>query len=570
VARSAPLDAQVGEVRDFYITDFNTDSQSTIQAELRYAGPVVLMYVEQGHDYSQADLEQTALAFEQTLYPRTRAAFGSELQPGVDGDSRITILTTSGLNGGVLGYFSTQDSLPVQVNRYSNEREMFVMNGGALPFGQVGYLSVLAHEFQHMIHGNEQPGGELWLNEGLSELSTDLNGFFDDGFTTLYLSNPDLQLNTWGGSPGESGAHYGASHLFARYIFAQYGGEEQLRGLIRADAGENLRAFVDLAAQRRPDITSFGQVVADWAVANLIDDAAVGDGRYGYATGHSLPSLLPVRAEPADGRGSRSDTIAQFGADYLALPEGASLSFRGATGVGVASEPPRGRYAWWSGRSDDSVATLTRPLDLRGLGAASLEFEAWFEIENDYDYAFVSVSVDGGATWETLPGALTTDADPQGINYGHGITGVSGAPGADVGGGERGRWVSERMDLTPYAGREVLLRFWSVNDQGFNAPGLMVDNIRVPELGLSDDVEAGAGDWSAAGFVRVDGDLPQRWELRLVREAADGSVRVEALPVDASGQAAADLAPGERGVLVVVAATPHSSERAAYEVTSDE
>jgi len=566
VSRTTPLEARVGEVRSFYVTDLSTNEQFEVQAELRYAGPVALMYVEQGLPYNQADLEAAARAFEQEIYPRTREIFGSEVQPGVDGDRRITILNASDPSGQVLGYFSAQDLLPRQVNRFSNEREMFFMNLQLLSFADEEYLEVLAHEFQHMIHQNEQPGSPTWFNEGASQLAEDLNGYFGDGFTPFYLFEPDVQLTAWSSGLGQSGAHYGAAHLFMRYVYAQYAGEDQLLPLIRADAGNDPRAFVALAARRRPDIVSFGGLVADWAVANLIDDPAVGDGRYTYATGHELPPLLPFTVQPMLARtGLQKDTVAQFGVDYYALPEGArEVRFRGASSVGIAGEPARG-VSWWSGRSDDSYATLTRAFDLSGLKRATLRFATWYEIENDYDYAFVSVSTDGGQTWETLPGALTTTNDPQGMNYGHGITGVSGAPGAKLEDGARGVWVEETIDLTPYAGRPILLRFWQINDQGFNAPGMLIDDIRVPELGYADDVEHGDGGWHAEGFVRTDGALPQRWELRLVR-SANGRTTVEALPVDASGAARANLAPGERGVLVILAATPHTTERAAYEL----
>jgi len=94
----------------------------------------------------------------------------------------------------------------------------------------------------------------------------------------------------------------------------------------------------------------------------------------------------------------------------------------------------------------------------------------------------------------------------------------------------------------------------------------LIDNIAIPEIGFRDDVESGTGDWEAAGFVRIDGDLPQLWELRLVRTASDGRITVEALVPDATGAATATLNPNERGVLIVIAATPHSSERSQYEV----
>lgn len=75
----------------------------------------------------------------------------------------------------------------------------------------------------------------------------------------------------------------------------------------------------------------------------------------------------------------------------------------------------------------------------------------------------------------------------------------------------------------------------------------MIDNIAIPEIGFRDDVESGTGDWEAAGFVRIDGDLPQQWELRLVRTATNGQITVEALEVNADGVATATLNNGERG-----------------------
>lgn len=568
VARTTPLDVQVGDVRKFWVIDHSNDSQYQIDAVLRYAGPVVLMYVEQDLPYNQEALEKAARAFEQEIYPRDREIFGSEVQPGVDGDNRITILNAREKSQSVLGYFSSQDSLPAQVNRYSNEREMFFMNAELLDFANPAYLDVLAHEFQHMIHQNQNQVSALWFNEGLSVLAEDLNGFVDHGFALLYLYSPDVPLIAWSETPGERGAHYGAANLFLRYIYAQYAGEDQLRPLVQADAGNHLNAFVDLARQKHPELTGFGQIVADWAVANLIDNPRVADGRYTYATGHDLPDLLPEHVTPEPiGSGSRVSDVSQFGVDYLALPVGStSLQFRGQTTVKLTGEMPRGRYAWWSNRSDDTVATLTRALDLQGLKRATLHFDTWFEIEPSYDYAFVTVSTDGGRTWETLSGNHTTTDDPQGANYGYGMTGISGAPGSELGDGARGVWVNEQMDLTPYVGQEVLLRFWQINDQGFNAPGMYIDNISIPELGFSDDAEQGDGDWQAEGFLRVDGDLPQQWELRLVRTAADGTITVDPVALDAEGRADVTLNADEQGVLVVVATTPHTTERAGYEV----
>ena len=60
IARSEPLDVQVGERRTFFVTDFSDDTQYEITAELRYVGPIVLMYVETGVPYDQRALERAA------------------------------------------------------------------------------------------------------------------------------------------------------------------------------------------------------------------------------------------------------------------------------------------------------------------------------------------------------------------------------------------------------------------------------------------------------------------------------------------------------------------------------
>ncbi len=565
VTRTTPLDVQVGHVKEFWVTSFVNNSTYPVSAELRYAGPVVLMYVEQGIAIDQAALESAAQVFETRIYPRTRQLFGSEWQPGVDGDPRIVVLNVGSIDGGVLGYFSPRDSVPAAANRFSNEHEMFYMNVGTMQPGSNAYIDTLAHEFQHMIHWNEQRSAATWFNEGNATLSQDLNGFVNQHFVSSYLFDPDTQLTTWQDEPLASIAHYGAAHLFLRYIYAHYAGESGLQELIRADASNHLPAFAEFAAHTRPDIADFGDLFADWAVANLLDNPAIADGRYSYTTEKTNLTLLPNTVTPTSiSTGSTADTVNQFGIDYLALPaDSSSVSFDGSTSANLTATMPRDGTAWWSGRGDNSAATLTHAFDLRGLAAATLEFETWYELEQGYDYAFVTVSVDGGTTWQTLSGTHTTTDDPHGANYGNGLTGVSGTASSD----ERGQWVTERTDLTPYTGQEVQIRFWQINDEGFHAPGILIDNVRIPELGFSDDVESGIGEWEAEGFVQVDGDLPQQWELRLVRTAADGSIQVEVLPVDAQAQASASLSADESAVLVVMATTPHTTEPASYTVT---
>lgn len=570
-----PQQKQVGDMETFWVNHLARNTNYSITAELRYVGPVVLAYVEQGLALDQAVLEQRIHTFEQDVYPRTRSVFGSEWQPGVDNDPRITILHTQQQGDNAAGYYSPRDSTPRSANRFSNEREMFYMK---IPPSNAAYLMTLSHEFQHMIHWNEQRRSAAWLNEGCATLSQDINGFVDNSFINTYLGQPGIQLTTW--SQDNAISHYGAAHLFVRYIATHYASEEEgLAPLLRANASNNLERFAEFAAPTRPDITSFDMLFGDWAVANLLNDPAVGDGRYAYPPDNTLlhgVKLLPHTITPrAVEMGEQASSAPQFSATYLRLPDNTRLlTFTGAVSVSLVGAQPRDRFAWWSGRGDNSIATLTRRFDLGDFEQAVLHFDTWYEIENDYDYAFVSVSTDGGKRWHLLQGTHTTSADPQGANYGHGLTGVSGVPGANAADNTRGEWVSETMDLSPYAGHgDVLLRFWQINDEAINTPGWLLDNLRIcrsesteniADCPFADDVEAGANGWQAAGFARVDGDLPQRWELRLVRASANGTREVERLATDEAGRAVAQLAAGESGVLVIAPTTPHTTEPASY------
>jgi immune inhibitor A len=551
----APRQLAVGDVEQFWLIDRASAQHYQRPFTLRYAGPVALIYVEEGVEVDQAAIERNAATFEQEIYPRNRALFGPEWSPGVDGDPRLTLLLAN--LPGVGGYFSSSDSLPAAVNRFSNQRESFYINVGRNPGPALDLRSVLAHEFQHMIHWNRQRGSPTWFNEGLSTLAEDLNGAASETLPLAYLRDTDLQLTGWTYRPPRNSAHYGAAQLFFRYVHEHYSGDAGLARLIELNAGRDPEQLAALARANRPDVESFAWLVGDWATANLLNDPSVADGRFAYRQ-------LPTTATPQDlGVGTGEGQAAQFGADYLRLPPGPlALRFDGADAARLLPAELNG-FAYWSNAGDNSMATLTRRLDLSGLGSATLEFDAWYEIETDYDYAFVSASTDGGATWQTLPGSSTTTEDPQGVNYGHGYTGVSGSPGAATVDGPRGQWLRERVDLSPVAGQPVLLRFWYLTDDAEHAGGMLVDNLSVPELGWSDDAERGDPAWQQAGWARTGLELPQRWELRLVRQSAAGT-SVERLPVDALGRAEAQVAEGEQATLVVLPVTPFAREPVPY------
>ena len=93
--------------------------------------------------------------------------------------------------------------------------------------------------------------------------------------------------------------------------------------------------------------------------------------------------------------------------------------------IRVDSQGYAGPGSWYTGRGDG----LREHLEMRSpyplwMGD-TLRCRLRYAIESGYDYLYLEASLDDGLTWRTVPGNLTTDADPYGNNRGNGITGSS-------------------------------------------------------------------------------------------------------------------------------------------------
>jgi len=552
VVNDAPPQWQVGDTATFWVHYQNPDRYGQVQATLRYITPHVCAWVEDGQRVADADLKRAIDRFEQQTYPTNRRFFGSEWFPGVDNDPHIHVLNAAIPFVG--GYYSTSDEYPRSVDPYSNEREMFYCNLGSAGPGDSYYDSTLAHEFQHMIHWYQDANEDTWVNEGFSDLAAQLNGF-DPGHAFLFLMQPDIQLNTW--SDLESGPHYGASYLFMAYFLDRFG-DETTQALV----AQPKNGIAGINEVLQPKGLTFDDLFADWVIANHLDAPDLADGRYGYKELDTMRatvnnhSTYPVR-ERAD--------VHQYGTDYIGLSGhgDVTITFAGEITVPVLGGGAHsGQYAWWGNRGDSSDCTMTREFDLSGLSQATLTFWTWYDIEQEWDFAYVSISADGGQTWTILRGPRTTDADPNGTSYGWGYTGQSGH-------GNPPLWVKETIDLTPHlpaGGGKVLIRFEYVTDDALNYPGILIDDISIPELGYTHDAESGDG-WQGAGFVRIANVLPQRYIVQVI-EKGGGETQIRRLELDADqrGQMRVNL-DGKTVTLVVSGATPFTTELARYEYT---
>lgn len=542
-----PPPARTGDTRSFFLYDLEANRPLEVRATLLAQTEHADIWAQEGQRMSRSDAERAGQVFESSIYPQVTVAFGLPA-PATDGaEGRISILH-AGLRGAG-GYFSGGDQLPRSLAPFSNEQQIVYLDLGVARPGSDGYAGLLAHEFQHLVHQQRNPHADTWINEGLSEVAAEMLGG-GNAFLRRFETAPNTQLNAWPAG-ASTAVHYGAAHSFLRYLLYHYGGTERAKDLsgIGANGVNSVEQYL-----RESFGTGFEDVFADWTVANLLDEE--GDGRY------SQPEVNhQVRAiDTASSSGNGDGVVSQFGTRYLEFdPDGreATLRFDGSEQVRqMPASPVSGRGLWWSNRADSLDSTLTRSVDLRSVGSATLRFKLWFNIEHDYDYAYVSASRDGGRTWQALAGRHTTDRDPLRVAYGPGYSGRSG-------GGEVAAWVDEEIDLSPFAGSQILLRFEYVTDEATVADGLAIDDLSIAEINLRDDAETDGG-WQSSGFLRLTSPLAQRFIVQVVEERGD-TVSVRRIDLDAANDGQITIPSGtEKATLVISGATLGTTEQAGY------
>jgi hypothetical protein len=514
---------RVGEREQFFVSeDMATGKYRTMNATLQAISTRAYFWIEDGASFDAGALQRSAATFDSKIYPNNEAYFGA-LNPGLDGDARLHILLARFKDAA--GYFSSVDQHPRALMQYSNERNILYIEASQSPLGTTTFDSVVAHEFQHLIHNHQARNKSGWIDEGLGELAIKVNGLPTDGKIDLFSTNPNVQLNTW--STGrESLRHYAASYLFFAFIADRYG-RDAIRDVILAPR-EGIYAVQTMLDKRASGIR-FDDFFAEWAVANYLNLPSFENKRYAYTTepGFRIQREPILNTYPD----VRTHKTSQYAANYFTLQPAqndVTIYFTGTTTAKLLPlDAHDGRWMWYSNRADMANPTLTREIDLTGATRATLQFWTWFDIEKDYDYAYVEASANGGKTWDILPGKFTTNYNPNGASYGFAYTGKSGSADDSA----PAQWVQEQMSLTAYAGKKILLRFEYITDDAYNTPGWAVDEIGIPEIGFNDNIERGASGWDAKGFVRTDNVLPQKYIVQVIEQGK--TTRVQRVTLNA-------------------------------------
>ncbi len=221
-------------------------------------------------------LDSLAEEFDKKIYPTLVSAFGPEWRPGIDNDTRVTVLFHS-LNDGAAGYFNSGDEYLKLQNPESNQREMVYLNTQYIGEGQLN--GFLAHEFTHLITYNQKEktygvSEDVWLNEARADYSSTLLGY-DDTFdgsnlqarVKTFLEKPSDSLVAWENKKYD----YGVINLFVQYLVENYGQQIITSSIFSKKTGVD---SLNEALKKRGFSEDTAQIFRNWTVAVLANDCS--------------------------------------------------------------------------------------------------------------------------------------------------------------------------------------------------------------------------------------------------------------------------------------------------------
>lgn len=397
--------------------------------------------------------------------------------------------------------------------------------------------TVLAHEYAHVVQASAGPFFDnvirepKWLTEGSADWATTLTRWGARvRSTTCFLGHgaistepgefcpdgPQSSMTAWNDADTSAG-DYGAAATFIGLLATRFG-PSFVRDLVTRTDVHGIDKVHRLVAERGSD-AQMSDLIADWAIA-VATSGVIADGAAPMPTSrpfdrYRLASMPSTVAWSAPGAFDRPG-IAPNGSDYVRLRDatGAWLDAGSLSSLEIAVEPSL-RAAWTidegafhSGSGDGVSTRMARQVALPA-GESTIDFDARWETERGWDFGFVQVSFDGGATWRSLATEDTTsthdpDAMPEIIASLPGFTGSSGG------------WRPQRATLQLDQPADVLVAFAYRSDEFEHGGGFWVDDVTINGFRL--------GDGTSLSGWRDDGPPVERIEAALVSYADDHSV----------------------------------------------
>ncbi|MFJ5759514.1 peptidase M6 [Neobacillus sp. NPDC093182] len=468
------------------------------------------------HVVTQEQVDKLRDEFDKNIYPKATAFFGT---PDVHDGSKSPL---AGKNVPA-GYYEGSDKVimlvdNIQDDNYTNPSYPFFVAGF---FWQTlenyidrniitidtnswetrlesTFFGTTIHELQHLIHADNDGAEETWLNEGMSTFSEYLGGYgHDDRSINFYLDHPENSLVNWdehvGATTGpETIADYGQVYLFTLYMNDKFG-QEFIRDLALKDT-QGINSVNEVLKAHGYDL-DFTQVYQNFITALALDSDRVGNGVYNFDS-IDLRNLVvdnegTKRGKTVDYEGAvkfEKEGVPAWGGDFKELDfqdKIRSISFEGVDFLStpwqsVADPKNATNKVLWGSAGDEADNAIILEADLSGVNTATLNFDNYLDIEEQWDFGVVQVSTDGGKTWKSLSNENTrTDVVEEGYpKIKENVPGFTG---------NLKTWQEESFDLSEYAGQKVLVSFRYLTDWGHTDSGWFIDNIAIPEIGYSND-----------------------------------------------------------------------------------
>ncbi|NMM62559.1 peptidase M6 [Clostridium sp. P21] len=346
----------------------------------------------------------------------------------------------------------------------------------------------IAHEFQHLIHNDNDNGEETWINEGMSDFAQYLCGYGHNwGHVNYFLDHPENSLVQWdeyynSKTGPETLGDYGQAYLFQLYLYDHFG-KDFIKDLAK-DTDHGIVSMNKMLAKYNTGI-DFAELFRRFSVAVAIDSKDPGKGIYNFKS-------IDAKVNYAAAKEHEKLGVPAWGADYIKLDGGKDIKDILFNGVSFVRNPnpwqvandPKGSSdkVIWGNKVDDNDNKIAFEADLTSVKNATLKFDNYYDIEETWDYGMVQVSTDEGKTWTSLANKNTRSEFST-----NGRDSIKkNLPGFT---GTNGSWNQEQFDLTPYVGKKVLICFRYMTDDGTTKQGWFIKNISIPEIGYKNSCD---------------------------------------------------------------------------------
>lgn len=491
--------------------------------------------------------------FDSNIYPTVTGVFGDPLPRGEEGTKIWTLLFNirddayynPDAESYIAGYFSASESAQNNKNIMHIDTYDWINRVGPDAARPYLYEGVFAHEFQHLVHYDHDPDEPSWVDEGCADLAGYLCGYGHwDGHIMYYLAYHMFTSLTFWGNQLED---YGQKYLFALYLYEKFGGELFFSTLVdeQANGIEGIENTLRALGYRE----TFDQIFDRWSIALYLDDTRIWWGKYGFETleigsadtrywtidyaldyweayfdyyyGLYLPAIYEAPFEIDLYHALFGDPLPYTPQYFQFTNEKMStITMEGSEWSGVL--PNSGSNEWYSGADAWCWRSFSQTFDIPSTGA-TLNFYTHYDIEDYWDFGYVEVLDMDTGEWYTLEdlNGNTMSLDPYGQDNPNVPDGREPSDYLAAGRwhaftGHSNGYIPIQMDLTPFAGHSIELHFRLWQDGAFTYQNMFVDDISIPEIGFSDDVEAGEGDWITDGWYICDGKFYNNFAVTLL------------------------------------------------------